>query len=35
VKAVIEEWAQQFVQAVNAEEGEIIKDSTSVELKAW
>ena len=35
VEAVIEEWAQQFVQAVNAEEGDIIKDSTSIELKVW
>jgi len=35
VEAVIEEWAQQFVEAVNAEEGDIIKDSTSIELKVW
>lgn len=35
VKTVIEEWAQQFVQTVNSEEGEIIKDSTFIELKPW
>ncbi len=35
VKSVIVEWADQFVQAVNAEEGELIKDSKPVELKPW
>jgi len=34
-KASIKDWAKQTVQVVNSEEGDVVKDSSSFELKLW
>lgn len=34
-KAIIDEWAKQFVQVANQQPGEIIKDSPLFDLKPW
>jgi len=34
-KSIIDEWADQLVDVVNWEEGQVIKDSSGFELKVW